>query len=521
MNEIENLPNTWAKAQVRELIDLINGFAFKPSHWKSHGLPIIRIQNLNNPEAAFNYCPEDLPRKYLVDSGDLLFAWSGTPGTSFGAHIWQGGKAWLNQHIFKIQLNEGYLNKKFLRLAINQNLNQYIRAAHGAAGLAHITKGKFESSELMIPPLREQKRIIDEIEKQFTRLDAAVAALRRIQANLKRYRASVLKAACEGRLVPTEAELARREGRDYEPADQLLARILKERRVKWEADQFAKMQTAGKPPKDDKWKAKYQKPAPPDTTNLPDLPEGWTWATIGHLSSAVQYGTSAKTNEDLTGIPVIRMGNIVGGRISLSLLRFLPHGHKEFPELLLRPGDILFNRTNSAELVGKTAVYRGNPSPCSFASYLIRVRLAGEYEPDLIAYFLNSVLGRAWIASVVSQQVGQANVNGSKLQALAVPTPPSAEQHRIVAEVDRRLSVIDELASIVHANMKRAERLRQAILKRAFEGKLVPQDPNDEPAGALLDRICAERAKAQQTRASRGERSRRTTSRRQRTKAEL
>lgn len=117
-----------------------------------------------------------------------------------------------------------------------------------------------------VPPQQEQRRIVAEIEKQFTRLDAAVVALKRVRANLKRYRASVLKVACEGRLVPTEAELARAEGRDYEPADRLLARILEERRATWEADQLARMQAAGKAPEDDRWKAGYEEPATPNTT---------------------------------------------------------------------------------------------------------------------------------------------------------------------------------------------------------------------------------------------------------------
>ena len=131
-------------------------------------------------------------------------------------------------------------------------------------------------------PSPEQRRIVAEIEKQFTRLDASVAALKRVQANLKRYRASVLKAACEGKLVPTEAELAQTEGRDYEPADQLLARILSERRARWESQE--------------KRGRKYKEPAAPDTSNLPKLPEAWVWATvlIQQVSHRIQYGTSSK-----------------------------------------------------------------------------------------------------------------------------------------------------------------------------------------------------------------------------------
>jgi type I restriction enzyme, S subunit len=140
-------------------------------------------------------------------------------------------------------------------------------------------------------PPEEQSRIVAEIETQFTRLDAATTALKRVQANLKRYRASVLKAACEGSLVPTEAELAPKEGRDYEPADKLLLHILRERRALWEADTLAKMQASGKRPKDNKWKQKYKEPSAPDTSSLPPLPEGWCWANLEQLTSLITSGS--------------------------------------------------------------------------------------------------------------------------------------------------------------------------------------------------------------------------------------
>ncbi|MGQ0444876.1 MAG: restriction endonuclease subunit S [Beijerinckiaceae bacterium] len=276
-------------------------------------------------------------------------------------------------------------------------------------------------------PTNEQDRIVAELETQLTRLDSTVTALKRVQANLKRYRASVLKAACEGRLVPTEAEIARREGRAYESSA-----------------------------------------AASRMAYAPKLVEGWTFTTVGKLAERVQFGSSAKTSEDDDGIPVLRMGNIIGGSLDSSELKYLPADHSEFPELLLKPGDLLFNRTNSAELVGKTAMYAGRPDPCSFASYPIRVRLSNQCLPQFLAFYINSVFGRAWIKTVVNQQVGQANVNGTKLKALVVPLPPLAEQHRIVAEVERRLSVIEELEATISANLKRAEGLRQSVLRVAF-----------------------------------------------------
>ena len=339
------------------------------------------------------------------------------------------------------------------------------------------------SHPLPLAPLAEQRRIVAEIEKQFTRLDASVAALRRVKANLKRYRASVLKAACEGKLVPTEAELAHAEGRDYEPADRLLERVLAEHRSRWEAQE--------------KRRGKYKEPFAPDTTDLPELPEGWVWATVGQLSSRIEYGTSTKASSVPSGIPVLRMGNIQDGELNFSDLKYLEGDHSETQKTILSHGDLLFNRTNSAELVGKSAVYKDwHPKAC-FASYLIRVSFLSDTTSDYVCTFINSQHGRAYIARVRNQQVGQANVNGTKLAAMPIPLPPLAEQRRIVAEVDRRLSVIQQTEAAVEANLTRAGRLRQSILKQAFSGKLVSQDPNDEPASVLLERIRAERGVAQ------------------------
>ena len=156
---------------------------------------------------------------------------------------------------------------------------------------------------------------------------------------------------------------------------------------------------------------------------MSNLPSGWSWATVEDVSDAIDYGTSAKTHEGPEGVPVLRMGNIAGGQLQLDDLKFLPATHDEFPKLLLHSGDVLFNRTNSPELVGKTAVYSGHPTPCSFASYLLRIKLVG-YEPKLLSSYINSSHGRAWVASAVSQQVGQANVNSTKLKAFRIPVPP-------------------------------------------------------------------------------------------------
>lgn len=352
----------------------------------------------------------------------------------------------------------------------------------GTAGQLRVPARFLDEWPFPLPPLPEQRRIVSEIEKHSTRLDAAVASLHRARANLKRYRASVLRAACEGRLVPTEAELARREGRDYEPASVLLERILRGRRGRWE-DQ-------------EKHRGRHREPQPPDAPGLPPLPDGWIWATIKQLSWRLQYGTSAKSTSDQVGIPVLRMGNIQDGAIDLADLKYLPENHPHVPPTLLEPGDLLFNRTNSAELVGKSTVFQVNHPRSCFASYLIRASFVEGCLADYVSTYINSEYGRRYIRSVQNQQVGQANVNGTKLARMPIPLPPFAEQRRIVAEVERNMSVIRAAGEMVQVSVKRAERLRQAILRRAFEGTLVPQDPTDEPASVLLERIRAERGQA-------------------------
>ncbi|MCL5042063.1 MAG: restriction endonuclease subunit S [Gammaproteobacteria bacterium] len=144
---------------------LQNGRAFKPEEWSASGTPIVRIQNLNDETKPFNYCDFEVEKRFHVDPGDLLFSWSGTPGTSFGAFFWNRGKGFLNQHIFRVDIDERHIDKNYLRYAINSKLDLIIDQAHGGVGLKHITKGKLEAVEIPLPPLPEQKRIAAILDK--------------------------------------------------------------------------------------------------------------------------------------------------------------------------------------------------------------------------------------------------------------------------------------------------------------------------------------------------------------------
>ena len=159
------IPESWVWVRVRDCTALFNGRAFKPSDWAATGLPIVRIQNLNDEKAPFNYFDKPVDEDVHLYGGELLFAWSGTPGTSFGAHIWRDEEAVLNQHIFKLLFDETAIFKPYYMYVLNQRVGSLIKAAHGSAGLQHVTRGVFEATLVPLPPLAEQHRIVQRIEK--------------------------------------------------------------------------------------------------------------------------------------------------------------------------------------------------------------------------------------------------------------------------------------------------------------------------------------------------------------------
>lgn len=191
----------WSTSKIGELCELINGRAFKSHEWSKEGLPIIRIQNLNNSKASFNYFNGEISDRHQVSNGDLLFAWSGTPGTSFGAHLWLGEAAALNQHIFKINFNEKLIDKRFFRYAINQTLDELISGAHGGVGLRHVTKGKFEEAVVSFPAFAEQKIIADKLDALLAKVETIKSRLEYVLLKLKHLRQSILTDAVSGRLM--------------------------------------------------------------------------------------------------------------------------------------------------------------------------------------------------------------------------------------------------------------------------------------------------------------------------------
>jgi type I restriction enzyme, S subunit len=349
-----------------------------------------------------------------------------------------------------------------------------------------------------VPPANEQRRIVDKIEELFSELDKGVEALTTAREQLKAYRHSVLKHAFEGRL--TERWRKQRSGELISSVD-LRARLSTERQAYHEkllGDWKHSLE---------KWKAAGSKGPKPSRTralipltplsrdildNLPALPDGWVWEKLVWMTCGVDYGTAAKSAK--TGaVPVIRMGNLQNGRIDWSDLVYT-NDPDEIQQYQLQRGDVLFNRTNSPELVGKTALYLGERSAV-FAGYLIRINHNPlVVDSQYLNLFLNSSIARQYGNSVKTDGVNQSNINGEKLQNYPFPFCSLAEQHEVVRLLDEKLSRCDHLISEIEEHIQRANALRQAILARAFSGRLVAHDPKDEPASVLLERICAERA---------------------------
>mgnify|MGYP003645720804 CR=1 FL=1 len=330
-----------------------------------------------------------------------------------------------------------------------------------------------KKASIPVAPLEDQRRIVAEIEKQFSRLDEAVANLKRVKGNLKRYKAAVLKAAVEGELT----EQWRKQNPDVEPASKLLERILAERRAKWEEAELAKMKEKGKVPKDDKWKRRYKGPTPWKIENLPTLADSWSWASVDQLANPHPnsitdgpFGSNLKTEHyQDSGPRVIRLQNIKDGTFS-----------DEYAHI----SEVHFNRLRKHEVFSDDLVIATlgeNPPRACIVPPGVGPAIV---KADCIRFKPHSALSVAYLNMALNCQptrlqvknelrgIGRPRVPLGKIRAIALPIPPTEEQRVIAAEVESRVSIINSIDYQVDANINRADRQRQSILARAFAGRL-------------------------------------------------
>jgi len=489
VSERTDLPPGWIVAKLEDISDIIMGQSPPSSSYNENGEGLPFFQGKTDFTDLYprirKWC--DAPGK-IAELDDILLSVRAPVGPTNLAP----SRCCIGRGLAAIRPMNG-VDVRYVLFAIRA-FNTVLSELGTGTTFDAVSGDHVRAFEIPLAPTNGQRRIVQKIEELFTELDAGVAALERVRANLKRYRAAVLKAAVEGAL--TADWRARRP--DVEPAGDLLQRILRECHDAWEQTELARYAKAGKTaPKG--WQDKYKEPAAPDTTDLPELPEGWRWATVEQLTARSEYGTSVKCDYLAKGAPVLRIPNIAAGELDLSDLKFATQTLHLDVNSALQPGDILMCRTNgSVSLIGKAALVRVTLEPYhTFASYLLRFRLVeSDVLPKWLHLFVSSRQGRSFIESHAASSAGQHNISLSLMHSMALPLPPLAEQEQIVAEVERRLSVAEDAEARVAAGLKRAARLRQSILKRAFAGDLVPQDPTDEPASALLERIAVERGRA-------------------------
>ncbi len=443
------------------------GSKLKSEHYVDSGVRVVRLGNIgvgefkNEDRSFVSMEYGSALERHRLSHGDLLIAALAEPVgrcCEVPAYILP---AIVKADCIRFRPDVAH-NRRFIMHWLNspEGRKYAERHSHGV-GRLRINMNTIRKLPIPVPPRSVQDQVVAAIETHFSRLDAAVASLNRAKANVKRARASVLKAAVEGRLVPTEAALARAEGRDYEPASVLLERILAERKAAWAVSGA---------------RGKYQEPVKPELEGLPKLPEGWCWAGCDQVGEIL---LGRRRAPEYTGQerPYLRVANVKDGSLYLGDILSMPFEDDEFDKYRLKEGDVLVSEGQSPELVGQSALYRGAPTICAFQATLHRFRpVPGRVSPR----YAETVF-RAWVRSgvfrsrcIITTNIGHLTLG--RFKGVEFPLPPLPEQHRIVAEVDRRLSVLDALDRSLDANLARCARLRQSILKRAFEGRLVPPE---------------------------------------------
>jgi type I restriction enzyme S subunit len=422
--------------------------------------------------------------------GDVLLVKDGVNAGDAAINTFEGEISLLSS-VSMLRPHKNMLSAGFLRyyLLSPQGHRSLIGELTGTA-IKRIILRKIREMPVPIAPLPEQRLIVDKVEEMFSDLDAGIAALERAKANLKRYRAAVLKAAIEGKLT----EAWRAEHPNTEPASILLERILAERHRKWEAAQLAKFAaTEREPPKN--WREKYVELTSPVTTGLPALPAGWCWASVQQVGS-VQLGRQ-RAPQNHTGPhmhPYLRVANVFEDRIDLSDVMEMNFTPREFETFRLSYGDILLNEGQSMELVGRPAMYRDEMPGVCFTNSLVRFRVYDGVDTDYALKVFLAYLKNGRFQRIATITVNIAHLGAGRFSEIEFPLPPMEEQAAISEEVDRHFSLIDAAEKAITLSQARATHLRQSILKQAFEGKLVPQNPTDEPASVLLEQLRTSRS---------------------------
>ena len=442
-----DIPDSWEWVRVRNCTELFNGRAFKPSDWTVMGLPIVRIQNLNDEKAPFNYYDKSVDEDVHLYGGELLFAWSGTPGTSFGAHIWRDQEAVLNQHIFKLLFDENALFKPYYMYALNQRVGSLIKAAHGSAGLQHVTRGVFESTLIPLPPFAEQIRIVEKLNVLFPIVDhysSAYDNLNNLQSAFpEALKKSILHEAVRGKLVPQNP--------NEEPASVLLERIraekqrlIKEGKIKKDKHESIIFR------RDNSHYEKLDGVERCIDEELPfEIPNSWHWVRLSDICEYIQRGKSPKYSQ-IKKYPVIAQKCNQWSGFSIEKAQFVEpesictYGQERF----LQDNDLMWNSTGLGTL-GRMAIYKCELNPYGSAVADSHVTVIRPMKEFVLPQYLYFYFSNPTVQSVIEDQADgttkQKELSTTTVRSYLVPLPPYNEQIRIVKQTEAVLTLVMQI----------------------------------------------------------------------------
>lgn len=485
----ESLPNGWVRATLEEIAD-IRDFEREPINSSD------RERRINGKDGSELY-------PYYGATGQVGFIDS---FKSEGQRVLLGedaapfldpvkdkaylvnGRFWVNNHAHVLAGAVGLIDNKFLCYQLNTV--DYHPFVTGSTRLK-LTSSAMKQIPMVVVPAAEQSRIVAKLEELLSDLDVGVAEFKAAQKKLAQYRQSLLKAAVEGALTVEW----RAQHTPTETGAQLLERILSERRARWETKQLAKFKEQSKvPPKD--WQAKYPEPVQPDTTDLPVLPGGWVWASLdmlGEIASGVAKGSKRDAEVQVREVPYLRVANVQRGYLDLSEVKMILANERDIADLTLQAGDVLFNEGGDRDKLGRGWVWRDEVANCIHQNHVFRLRpYLSEVLPELISHHGNT-FGKTWFQNAGKQTTNLASINMTMLRMFPVPLGPAEEQRELLNQLDVQIDLLNRQEHAVELGLKQSTAQRQNILRAAFAGQLVPQDPNDEPASVLLERIRAKR----------------------------
>jgi type I restriction enzyme S subunit len=514
---MSEFPSQWLDVELREVADFIRGITYKKEHSLNKAqdkyVPVIRATNITGAALTFDclvYVPADnVSVDQILRLGDVVIASSSGSKEIVGkAGSFLGGdfKGSFGAFCTGIRPVKGMSPKYFGYYFQTPAYRKSVSELSAGSNINNLKSTDLASQRFSLPPISEQSRIVEKLEELLTGLDAGVAELKAAQKKLAQYRQSLLKAAVEGALTAAWRDEQQAKNVPTETGAQLLERILQERRARWEAKQLAKFKEQGKaPPKD--WQKKYPEPVQPDTTGLPALPQGWVWASLdmlGEIASGVAKGSKRAPEVEVREVSYLRVANVQRGYLDLSEVKTILATERDIADLTLQAGDILFNEGGDRDKLGRGWVWRDEVSSCIHQNHVFRMRpYLAEVLPELISHHGNT-FGKTWFQSAGKQTTNLASINMSMLRMFPVPLGPAAEQRVLLTQLELQIEQLNRQEQAVEICLKQSTAQRQNILKAAFSGQLVPQDPSDEPASELLERIRAERAAQQAVKKPRG-----------------